>query len=277
MRAYDDGKKSIHTLDMFRLTGQVAVVTGGAGQYGKLISLGLCEAGATVIIAANDLAACQKAADNLVAQGHDAVAVYLDLSDEESIRHATEEVIRRFGRLDILVNNAVSRIGNQNLEDAVKEDWEASERVNAVGAMLLTQHAVRQMRKQNKGNIINISSVQGVVGPYFPMYEMDDEMVSGLEYTYNKWGMIGFTKWLANYYGRYNIRANCISPGGYNAVGTNEEIRSPHIKRTYEDLTPMGRFADDNDIKGPVVFLASEASRYVTGHNLVVDGGYTCW
>jgi len=101
-------------------------------------------------------------------------------------------------------------------------------------------------------------------------------MTSPVNYTYDKWGIIGFTKWLANYYGKYNIRANCISPGGY-GPGIIEGSDRKEFIENYKQLTPLGRFAEDDDIKGPVIFLASEASAYITGHNLMVDGGWTNW
>jgi NAD(P)-dependent dehydrogenase (short-subunit alcohol dehydrogenase family) len=263
-------------MDMFRLDGQVAIVTGGSGVYGQHLCLGLCEAGALVVAAGNELDACEAAAAAFREAGHRAFAMHLDLSDETSINGLVDRVVERHGSLDTLVNCAVSRIGNANLEDATAAGWEASEKVNGVGTMLMTKTAVKQMRKQGKGNIINISSLMGVVAPNFPMYDSDD-IVSGIEYTYTKFGLIGMTKWLAGYYGKYNIRVNCISPGGNNIKGTKDEIRSQAVIDAYLSLTPMNSFADEHDMKGPVVFLASDASKYVTGHNLIVDGGYSSW
>lgn len=141
--------------------------------------------------------------------------------------------------------------------------------------MLITQAVVLEMKARGSGNIINIGSIQGVVGPNFGVYG-DTGMTSPLNYTYDKWGMVGFTKWLANFYGKFNIRANCISPGGY-GPGVAELIGQNEFVENYKKLTPLGRFAEDDDIKGPVIFLASEASAYITGHNLLVDGGWTSW
>jgi NAD(P)-dependent dehydrogenase (short-subunit alcohol dehydrogenase family) len=163
----------------------------------------------------------------------------------------------------------------RDLEDLSKSDIESAQLVNSTGLFLLTKSVVRLMREQGSGNIINISSIQGVVGPNFPVYG-NTGMTSPVNYTYDKWGMVGFTKWLANYYGKFNIRANCISPGGY-GPGIVSGIERDEFITNYKRLTPLGRFAEDNDIKGPVVFLASEASSYVTGHNLLVDGGWTNW
>jgi NAD(P)-dependent dehydrogenase (short-subunit alcohol dehydrogenase family) len=166
-------------------------------------------------------------------------------------------------------------VGLNDLEKTTQEGWEAAQHVNGTGTMLITREVVKAMVPRRKGNIINIGSIQGTVGPHFPVYG-DTGMSSGIEYTYAKWGMVGMTKWLANFYGRYNIRANCISPGGYNP-GVENDVQRGEFVDNYKRLTPLGRFGDDDDIKGPIVFLASEASRYVTGHNLAVDGGWTSW
>ena len=131
------------------------------------------------------------------------------------------------------------------------------------------------MLTQQSGNIINISSIQGAVGPNFPVYGSTG-MTSPVNYTYDKWGMVGFTKWLANYYGKNNIRANCISPGGY-GPGVDQMKGKEEFVENYKRLTPLGRFAGDDDIKGPVVFMASDASAFITGQNLLVDGGWTSW
>ncbi|WP_409342392.1 SDR family NAD(P)-dependent oxidoreductase [Paenibacillus sp. MBLB4367] len=266
----------MHTKKLFDLDGQIAIVTGGSGLYGAHISQALCEAGATVIIASRNVDSCEKAASVLREAGHQAFGMQLDLGDEAGICRFVAEVTERFKQIDILVNNSVSRVGLNDLEKTTQEGWEAAQHVNGTGTMLITREVVKPMVARRKGNIINIGSIQGAVGPHFPVYG-DTGMTSGIEYTYAKWGMVGMTKWLANYYGRYNIRVNCISPGGYNPVGTQNEIMNETFTANYKKLTPLGRFSEDDDIKGPIVFLASEASRYVTGHNLLVDGGWTNW
>lgn len=260
-------------MDRFRIDGKIAIVTGGAGFYGKPISIALAEAGAHVIIASRDEEKCEAYATELIAKGLKAEGMSLDLSNEKSIEYFVKKVHEKYGSIDILVNNAVSREGMKNLEELSKADIESSQTVNTTGLMLLTKSVVKIMRKQKAGNIINISSIYGVVGPNFPVYGSTG-MTSPVNYSFDKWGMIGFTKWLASYYGKFNIRANCISPGGYGpgiGAGKDEFIEN------YKSLTPLRRFAEDDDIKGPVIFLASEASSFVTGHNLLVDGGWTNW
>jgi NAD(P)-dependent dehydrogenase (short-subunit alcohol dehydrogenase family) len=262
-------------MDRFRLDHKTAIVTGGAGYFGKPICLALAEAGAHVIIASRNADKCIAYAETLKRQGLEADGMYLDLADDRSIREFVLSVQKKYGTIDILVNNAVSREGFKDLEQLSRNEFEQAQRINSAGLMMITQAVIRIMRAQLAGNIINIGSIQGAVGPHFPVYG-NTGMTSPVNYTYDKWGMVGFTKWIANYYGRFNIRANCISPGGY-GPGVAESVGENEFVEHYKKLTPLGRFADDDDIKGPVIFLASPASAYITGHNLMVDGGWTSW
>lgn len=260
---------------LFNLTSKVAIVTGGAGYFGVPICEALAEAGAIVILASRNEDKCEAAAATLRDKGLNAVGMKLDLGDEHSIRQFVDRVTDRFGRIDTLVNNAVSRDGYKDLEDLTKSDWDGAQAVNSTGLMLITQAVVRVMRRQGSGNIINIGSIQGVQGPHFPVYG-NTGMTSPVNYTYDKWAIVGFTKWLATFYGKYNIRANCISPGGY-GPGVEHDFGDNEFVENYKRMTPLGRFAGDEDIKGPVVFLAADAAAYVTGHNLIVDGGWNSW
>lgn len=262
-------------MKIFRLDNKIAIVTGGAGLFGKPISAALAEAGAQVIIGSRDELKCKAYAEVLKAQNLKAEGMFLDLADEQSIQEFTGRINETYGQIDVLVNNAVSREGFKDLEEISRAGWEKGQTINSTGMMLITQSVIKLMRKQKTGNIINIGSIQGTVGPNFPVYG-DTGMTSPVNYTYDKWAMVGFTKWIANYYGKFNIRANCISPGGY-GPGVAEMIGNTEFVENYKRLTPLGRFADDEDIKGPVVFLASDASAFVTGHNLLVDGGWTSW
>jgi len=263
----------MNVMEMFRLDGKIAVVTGGSGLYGEHICNALAEAGALVVVASRGLENCERLAQTLRAKGFQATARRLDLADETSINAFVADTLAEHGRIDILINNSVSRTGLNDIERTTAEGWLQAQQVNGLGVMLLSKAVVAGMREQLSGNIINISSIQGILGPHFPVYG-DSGMTSGIEYTYAKWGMVGMTKWLANYYGKYNIRVNCISPGGYNPeLG---DAASEFLQR-YIERTPLGRMADDTDIKGAVVYLASEASKYVTGHNLVMDGGWSSW
>jgi NAD(P)-dependent dehydrogenase (short-subunit alcohol dehydrogenase family) len=261
--------------ELFNLSGKVAIVTGGTGFFGAPISRALAEAGAHVVIASRNLERCEAFASELRARGHEASGWELDLSNEKQIETFVSKVIEKTGHIDVLINNAVSREGFKNLSDIDAAGWEASQKINSTGLMLITKAVVTHMQTRRQGNIINIGSIQGTVGPQFPVYG-DTGMTSPVNYTYDKWGMVGFTKWLANFYGKFNIRANCISPGGY-GPGVEQMIGKEEFIANYKRMTPLGRFADDKDIQGPIVFLASDASSYVTGHNLIVDGGWTSW
>ena len=265
----------METRNLFDLSGKIAVVTGGYGLYGKQITIGLCEAGATVVIASRDEEKCRQLAEELCERGLSASGRKLDLGSEDSIDGFVAGVLADYGKIDILVNNAVIRKGMADLEDATVEGWNFASNINAAGLMQISKQAVKSMKQRRQGCIINISSIQGAVGPHFPVYGSTG-MSSPVNYTYDKWGMIGFTKWMANYYGKYNIRVNAISPGGYDPEGFKDEKRKEFVEN-YRRLTPLQRFADDDDIKGPIVFLASDAAKYVTGHNLMVDGGWTSW
>lgn len=265
----------MNTLKMFNLQGKVAVVTGGAGYFGKPISIALAEAGALVIIASRDEAKCISFASELKEQGLLVEGEALDLSDEKSIEDFTDRILVKYKRIDILINNAVSREGFKTLDQMTAKEWENAQRINSTGLMLISQSVVKIMCVQKSGSIINISSIQGAVGPNFAVYGNTD-MTSPVNYTYDKWGMVGLTKWMANYYGKFNVRVNCISPGGY-GPGIEESIGENEFVENYKRLTPLGRFAYDDDIKGPIVFLASEAASYITGQNLLVDGGWTSW
>ncbi|MBL7735904.1 MAG: SDR family oxidoreductase [Chitinophagaceae bacterium] len=265
----------MHTLKKFDLSGKVAIVSGGAGYFGKPIVLALAEAGAHVIAASRDEEKCKNYAADLNQKGLSVEGRYLDLSDESSIIDLASATNSDHKKIDILINNAVSREGFKNLNEITKEEWEKSQQINSTGLMLMTKAILKFMCERRSGVIVNVGSIQGAVGPHFPVYG-NTGMTSPVNYTYDKWGMVGFTKWIANYYAKFNIRANCISPGGY-GPGIAESIGDSEFAVNYKRLTPMGRFADDEDIKGPIVFLSSDASSYVTGQNLLVDGGWTSW
>ena len=265
----------MNTLQLFDLSNKIAIVTGGTGLFGKPISTSLAEAGAHVIIASRNIEKCQIVAEELNHFGYKASGAFLDLSDEKSIDDLVKSIIKQYQQIDILVNNSVSRDGYKKLEETTKADWEQAQQINSTGLMLINKAVIQHMIIQRSGSIINIGSIQGAVGPNFEVYGTTG-MTSPLNYTFDKWGMVGMTKWMANYYGKYNIRVNCISPGGY-GPGIEASYGENEFTHNYKKLTPLGRFATDDDIKGAVVFLASEASSYITGHNLLVDGGWTSW
>lgn len=257
-------------LDRFSLKGRVAVVTAGAGPlFGSSISQALAQAGATVVTASRSLETNQQFAQSLRDQGYSAEGLAVDISDPGSIEQFRDEVLSRFGRADVLVNSALARDGHRGwLEEQTPEVWRKSAEGDYVGLFQVCKLFLEPMIQQGAGSIINISSIYGVVSNDPTLYEGTD-MVQPATYTFVKAGMINFTRYLACYYGKKGIRANCISPGGY----FNHQPQA-FVDR-YCQRVPVGRMMGNEDIQGAVVFLASDASVYVNGINLVVDGGWT--
>ncbi len=261
--------------ELFDLTGRVAIVTGGRGLYGAGISAGLGEMGARVVIASRNGAACEEYAATLREKGLDAVGMSLDLSDDASIEKLVADVIARYGRIDILVNNAVDRRNLTCMDEATRQKLQDSMNTNLNGQIMLSQAVIRHMIPQGSGSIINISSMRGLDCPHFPFYppSMSKQTVN---YTTEKWAMVGLTKYMAGCYGKYHIRVNCVAPGGFSP----DLAKTPDGQQfvdTYIANCPLGCWATEDDIKGPVAFLASDAANYVTGATLVMDGGWTIW
>ncbi len=261
--------------ELFSLSGRVAIVTGGRGLYGASISEGLCEAGATVVIASRNAEKCEELAAEFRAKGYSAAGMELNLASDASIRALVADVIERFGKIDILVNNAVDRSNLTSLSSATREKLQNSMSINLNGQILLSQAVIEEMLKRNSGSIINISSMRGLDCPHFPFYPeaMGDQPVN---YTTEKWAMVGLTKYMAGRYGKNRIRVNCIAPGGFNP-GLSDDPKKKKFVDTYIENCPLGCWANEDDIKGPVVFLASDAANYITGATLVMDGGWTIW
>jgi len=256
------------SMDSFRLDDQVVVVTGGAGIYGSGFCEALAAAGATVVITSRRIETAEAAATQIIASGGMAAGMQLDQADPASITDFAGEVQQRFGRVDVLVNNAVHRAGG-GLFDTTAEDWEATSAVNSRGLFLVSQAVSAIMVEQRSGSIINIGSIYGLVSPDFTLYEGTPVHPVAF-YSYDKGGMIGFTRFLAGELGPYGIRVNCLCPGGYNPTGEASDFDAAYASRT-----PLKRMATGHDASGALVFLASPASAYVTGAILPVDGGWT--
>ncbi len=257
-------------LDRFSLKGRIALVTGGAGPlFGSSIASALAEAGATVITASRSLESNVAYAEGLRNQGYEAHGLALDITCPDSIRNLHHEVMERFGRLDVLVNSALTRDGHAGgFEEQTGETWARAAEGDMVGLFLLCKSFIPEMARQGRGSVINISSIYGVVSNDPTLYE-GTEMRQPPSYTFVKGGMIQFTRYLAAYHGKSGVRANCISPGGY----FNDQPK-PFVDE-YCRRVPIGRMMGNDDVQGAVVFLASDASKYITGTNLVVDGGWT--
>jgi NAD(P)-dependent dehydrogenase (short-subunit alcohol dehydrogenase family) len=254
--------------DMFRLDGKVALVTGGAGIVGRHIVEALAEAGACVMAASRDGRKCAELAAALTGRGLSAESAACDFTDEASIEALRDEILARHGRLDILFNNAVARAGG-DLRHSTVEEWDETMKLNSRGLFLTSRILSEPMQEARSGSIVNIASIYGAVGPDFSIYE-GTAMTNPAHYAFSKGGMINFTRYLASYLGPYQVRVNCLSPGGFVSDAQDESFRAAYARRTL-----LGRMAVGEDIQGPAVFLASDASRYITGQNILVDGGWT--
>jgi len=257
----------MNVIDSFSLKGKVALLTGGAGLYGQQLVRALAEAGATTYLASRHVEALEELAAAHRAQGQDVQALRLDQADERSILALRDEVAKRSGHLDILVNNAVARPPRKDFPDAAA--LAESMAVNATGLILLTQTLGEIIA--DGGSIINIGSIMGLVGVE-PLNYRGTDMKSWAfsDYFFHKGGMVNITRFWASHYGQRGVRCNCLHPGGLQTPGQPEAF-----VRNYSERTCLGRMANDSDLMGAVVFLASDASRYVTGTNIPVDGGYT--
>jgi NAD(P)-dependent dehydrogenase (short-subunit alcohol dehydrogenase family) len=257
-------------LDRFSLKGKIALVTAGAGPlFGSSLSEGLAEAGAKVITASRSLATNEEFAARLRGQGYDALGMEFELGNAASAQRLHDAILSRFGRLDVLVNSALMRdTYGGRYEEQTFEQWDRCGRGDFAGLLHVCQLFLPDMVRQGRGSIINISSIYGAVSNDPMLYE-GTTMTQPPGYTFVKAGMVNFTRYLACYYGKQGVRANCISPGGY-----YDDQPGPFVER-YNQRCPLGRMLGNEDIKGAVVFLASDASEYVTGHNLLVDGGWT--
>ena len=253
-------------LDRFRLDNKVAIVTGGAGLYGRQIARALAEAGATTVLASRDLARQRDLAQALAREGLNADAFRLDQGSEESILQLHDDVINRYERVHILVNNAVAR----PMKDwtGAASEFAASMAINATGLFLMTRAWGAHMAEHGGGSIINVGSIQGMVGPDFTLYE-DLSWSAPPDYFFHKGGLLQLTRYAASKLGARGVLVNAVSPGGFLA-GQDTAFVQRYAARTF-----LGRMASDDDLGGAIVFLASDASSYITGANLVVDGGYT--
>jgi len=263
---------------LFSLEGSVALVTGGASGLGYDMASALAEAGADVAITSRDAAKAGRAAKRIAGcTTRKIVPLRMDVTLEEEVREGVDSVLREYGRIDILVNNAGNvRSTKENAPFEVRPlaEWNHTIQVNLTGTFLCSRYVVaRYMMKAEGGRIINIGSVSGIVGKDRRVYEGTTMGGNTPDYIAAKGGVIALTKDMAAYLAPYNIRVNCISPGGFYREDLPEKFC-----QAYRKTFMLGRQGEEGkEMKGAVVFLASEASSFVTAHNLVVDGGLTQW
>ena len=254
-------------LDKFLLTGQVGIVTGGGQGLGKVFCHAFAEAGADIVVAEINESTGPVTVDEVISKGRRALFIPTDVRDPESVTAMVNQTLATFGRIDFLMNNA-GIVHHLEVEKVALSDWQNVLDVNLNGVFLCSQIVGRHMIQRQQGCIINIASIQGMVAPDYTLYEGLGLGVDP-DYWFHKGGMINLTRYVASTLGPSGVRVNTISPGG---LFNNQDER--FLKR-YNARTFLGRMANETDLKGAIVFLASDASAYVTGTNIVVDGGYT--
>jgi 2-deoxy-D-gluconate 3-dehydrogenase len=269
--------------DLFDLTGRTALVTGGAGLLGRQFTQTLAEAGAAVVVADLSVDQAARQADALTQQGYRALSVGADITREADVIQMVGAAARWGGRLDILVNsaawdpkfdpgNAEGQAAN-SFEAYPLETWNEALNINLTGMFLVCREVSKVMKSQGKGSIINICSTYGLIGPDQRIYERAGEppRYKPVFYTVTKAGVLGLTKYIATYYAGTDIRCNALTPGG--VFNDHDET----FVKNYSYRAVMGRMAQPHEMNGALLFLASDASSYMTGGNVIVDGGWTAW
>jgi NAD(P)-dependent dehydrogenase (short-subunit alcohol dehydrogenase family) len=265
---------------MFSLTGKVAVVTGALGLIGKNHCTALAEAGAHVVVSDLDGAKCREFALTLEPE---ALGCSVDITNYDSVLNLKSTILKKFGHIDILVNNAaINEMIENPASDGEKSKFEnypvalmeKSLAVNITGTFICSQILGTVMAENSGGSIINVASTYGIVSPDQSLYKDqhgNQIFYKSPAYPTTKGAILSFTKYLAGYWGEKNVRVNTLTPGGV------ENGQDKFFINKYADKTPLRRMAKPTDYKGALVFLASDSSGYMTGANLVVDGGYTIW
>ena len=265
--------------DPFDLTGRVAMITGATGMLGREYVDELARAGAAVVVTDVDQSRCECLAEDLRrATGTETLAVAADLTREADIDHLVARTVAQFGRIDVLVNNAAmnpapgsvdSESQFQPFEDYSRDLWEREIAVNVTGPFLLTKRVGALMARAGSGVIVNVASTYGIVAPDHRIYSPGQ--YKSVAYAVTKSAILNFTRYLAGYYGQHGVRVNTLSPGGVEAG------QDPAFVERYAERTMLRRMARPGEYRRAILFLASDASSYMTGANLVVDGGWTAW
>ncbi len=255
------------SLELFDLSGKNALITGGGRGLGRIMAQALSEAGANIAIGSRDEKSCNETAKEISeATGGKVISGKLDVSEKNSVDTFVSSVVDKFGSIDVLVNNSGATWGSP-FEEMPLEKWEKVVKVNLTGTFLVCQAVVPLMKRKGWGRIINVSSVAGILGM--------PEFMQAIGYSATKGGIIGLTKELAVKLARYGIVANAIAPAFFRTKMT--KVLTDAFGEQINKSLPMGRMGEEDDLKGVTVFLASEASRYVTGQVIPVDGGHTAW
>jgi NAD(P)-dependent dehydrogenase (short-subunit alcohol dehydrogenase family) len=260
---------------LFDLSDRVIIITGAAGNLGSKYAEGLSQAGANLVLADLDYNRCKKLGTQLESKySTKTLAVKLDLTNKISIKNMVSKSMKEFSKIDVLINNAAYQ-GNPKtrkikFEDFPLDEWNKAVSVNLTGIFLTCQEVGKIMVKQKHGNIINISSTYGLVAPDQRIYGVSGQNAAAF-YSATKAAIINLTRYLASYWNRTGIRVNSLSPGGV------ENSQEANFIKNYSQKTILGRMAKKDEYVGSIIFLSSDASSYMTGSNLIVDGGWTAW
>ncbi len=257
----------MHARELFDLAGKTAIVTGGGAGIGRQMAEGLAEAGANLVLCARKAERCERAAAELSELGVRTLGLQCDVRAPEQIHAVVERALAEFGAIDVLVNNA-GTVWGAPPEEMPLEGWQKVIDVNLTGVFLFAQAAGRAMIERGGGAIVNVASVAGLRGA-------PPEIMNAIVYNASKGGVISFTRDLACKWARHGVRVNAIAPGWFPS-DMSRYVLDRHSERLIEHI-PLRRLGGPHDLKGVVVFLASRASEYVTGHTLVVDGGESAW
>lgn len=266
----------------FSLQGKTAIVTGGAGILGSHFCKGLASAGANIAVVDINVERADELASEITNDyGGKAIAVFCDVTSEQSVKEMVVAVKAEFGQINILHNNAAGKSSNLEaffapFEDYDLEQWKEIMSTNLDSMFIVAKHVGKAMKEQGTGgSIIQTSSIYGVMAPdnriYEGSYYLDREINTPAIYSASKGGVVALTKYLATYWAKDGIRVNTITPGGVES-GQNETF-----KKNYANRIPLGRMAQAEEMVGALIYLASDASSYVTGHNILVDGGLSAW
>jgi NAD(P)-dependent dehydrogenase (short-subunit alcohol dehydrogenase family) len=266
---------------LFDLSGRVAVVTGGVGILGRRFCAGLADFGAKVAVVDRDQRTVEDFAEFLTdTYGVQCMGIEADVSREDDVLALTAQVEQNMGPVDILHNNAATKGKDLNrffdsVSDFEIDTWKAVMAVNIDGAFLVAREIGTRMAERRRGSIIQTASIYGIMGPDQRIYEGSEYMGRAINtpavYSASKAAIIGLTKYLATYWGHYGVRVNSLTPGGVSS-GQNEIF-----EKRYSARIPMSRMAKSDEIVGALIYLASDASSYVTGQNIVIDGGLSAW
>jgi len=260
---------------LFDISGKVIIITGGIGLLGSQYADGLSQMGANVVIADINYKKCQILSKKIKAKYRtDPLAIQMDITDKNSVKQMIKKIMKKYSKIDVLINNAAYQ-GNDELrttkfENLPQESWDNALSVNLTGIFLCCQEVGKIMKKQKRGNIINIGSTYGIVAPDQRIYG-NSKQNSAVFYAASKSAILNITRYLASYWNNTGIRVNTLSPGG---VFKNQD---PDFVKKYAEKTMLGRMAKKDEYVGAILFLVSDASSYMTGSNIIIDGGWTAW